>query len=114
MVADPKLTDPNTTAAFALHRFGFGPRAGSIAAIASDPRGALLADLARPQFGSGTRLIPATNLDVVIVLVVREAVLHAPWWRLHRGEWIARLNPRPEWVVLHGSGVPGGVPVHRC
>jgi uncharacterized protein (DUF1800 family) len=38
-------------AALALHRFGFGPRAGTIAAIASDPRGALLADLDRPNAG---------------------------------------------------------------
>ena len=35
----------------ALHRFGFGPRPGSIAAIASDPRGALIADLDRPNAG---------------------------------------------------------------
>jgi len=34
-----------------LHRFGFGPVAGSIAAIADDPRGALLADLERPGAG---------------------------------------------------------------
>src|SRR5687767_4936611 len=39
-------TDTQTNAALALHRFGYGPRAGSIAAIASDPRGALLAELA--------------------------------------------------------------------
>ena len=38
-------------AAIALHRFGMGPRAGSIAAVASDPRGALLADLERPGAG---------------------------------------------------------------
>jgi uncharacterized protein (DUF1800 family) len=38
-------------AAVALHRFGFGPRAGSIAALASDPRGALLAELDRPNVG---------------------------------------------------------------
>jgi uncharacterized protein (DUF1800 family) len=38
-------------AALALHRFGFGPRAGSIAAIARDPRGALLAELERPNAG---------------------------------------------------------------
>jgi uncharacterized protein (DUF1800 family) len=38
-------------AAIALHRFGFGPRAGSIVAISSDPRGALLADLDRPRAG---------------------------------------------------------------
>jgi len=38
-------------AALALHRFGFGPRAGSIASIASDPRGALIAELDRPNAG---------------------------------------------------------------
>src|SRR5437016_4681040 len=38
-------------AALALHRFGFGPRSGSIAAIAGDPRGALLAELERPNAG---------------------------------------------------------------
>src|SRR5262245_53614804 len=36
-------------AALALHRFGFGPRAGTIAAIASDPRAALLAELDKPN-----------------------------------------------------------------
>jgi uncharacterized protein (DUF1800 family) len=43
--------DPKIQAALALHRFGFGPRAGSIATIASDPRGALLAELDRPDAG---------------------------------------------------------------
>jgi uncharacterized protein (DUF1800 family) len=43
--------DPKAQAALALHRFGLGPRAGSIAAIASDPRGALLAELDRPGAG---------------------------------------------------------------
>jgi uncharacterized protein (DUF1800 family) len=43
--------DPKAEAALALHRFGFGPRLGSIAAIASDPRGALLAELDRPGAG---------------------------------------------------------------
>jgi uncharacterized protein (DUF1800 family) len=38
-------------AALALHRFGLGPRPGSIAAIASDPRGALIAELDRPGAG---------------------------------------------------------------
>jgi uncharacterized protein (DUF1800 family) len=35
-------------AVLALHRFGMGPRPGSIAAIEADPRGALLAELERP------------------------------------------------------------------
>jgi uncharacterized protein (DUF1800 family) len=34
-------------AVLALHRFGMGPRPGSIAAIAADPRGALIAELER-------------------------------------------------------------------
>jgi uncharacterized protein (DUF1800 family) len=42
-------------AALALHRFGFGPKAGSttgsIAALAPDPLGALLADLETPNAG---------------------------------------------------------------
>src|SRR5271155_2292692 len=41
-------SDAKLQAAFALHRFGLGPRTGSLAAIAADPRGALLADLAKP------------------------------------------------------------------
>ena len=45
--------DPTASAALSLHRFGFGPRPGAIAAIASDPRGALLAELERP---GGARL----------------------------------------------------------
>jgi len=38
-------------AALALHRFGFGPREDAIAAIASDPQGAIAADLERPKAG---------------------------------------------------------------
>ena len=44
-------SDAKLQAAFALHRFGLGPREGSLAAIAADPRGALIADLARPGAG---------------------------------------------------------------
>jgi uncharacterized protein (DUF1800 family) len=36
-------------AVLALHRFGMGPRPGSVAAIEADPRGALLAELDRPS-----------------------------------------------------------------
>jgi uncharacterized protein (DUF1800 family) len=43
--------DPKQDAALALHRFGFGPRLGSIAALAADPRGALIAELERPGAG---------------------------------------------------------------
>src|SRR5262245_51905699 len=43
--------DSKAEAALALNRFGLGPRTGSIAAIASDPRGALLAELDQPNAG---------------------------------------------------------------
>jgi uncharacterized protein (DUF1800 family) len=42
-------SDPKAEAALALYRFGLGPRVGSIAAIASDPRAALVAELDRPN-----------------------------------------------------------------
>jgi uncharacterized protein (DUF1800 family) len=45
MARDPR------EAALVLHRFGVGPRAGSIEAIAADPRGALLAELDKPDAG---------------------------------------------------------------
>jgi uncharacterized protein (DUF1800 family) len=44
-------TSSKAVDAFALNRFGLGPRLGSIAAIAADPRGAVLADLDRPRAG---------------------------------------------------------------
>jgi uncharacterized protein (DUF1800 family) len=50
--------DRKFTAALALHRFGFGPVPGAIAAIADDPRGALLAELERPGAGQ----VAAANL----------------------------------------------------
>src|SRR5277367_3326101 len=46
-------------AALALHRFGFGPVGDSIAAIANDPRGAVLADLDRPGAGQ-IALLPSS------------------------------------------------------
>jgi uncharacterized protein (DUF1800 family) len=49
------LADPKYQAALALHRFGLGPRPGtmpgSIAAVAADPPGALLAELEKPGAG---------------------------------------------------------------
>jgi len=43
--------DPQADAVLALHRFGLGPRPGSIAKIAADPRGAILAELDAPGAG---------------------------------------------------------------
>jgi uncharacterized protein (DUF1800 family) len=51
--------DSKAEASLALNRFGLGPRTGSIAAIASDPRGALIAELDRPSAGH------ITNADLM-------------------------------------------------
>jgi uncharacterized protein (DUF1800 family) len=51
--------DSKAEASLALSRFGLGPRTGSIAAIASDPRGALIAELDRPGAGQ------ITNTDLM-------------------------------------------------
>jgi uncharacterized protein (DUF1800 family) len=48
-------------AALALHRFGFGPAPGSLAAIADDPRGAVLADLERPGAGRVAADLPTSG-----------------------------------------------------
>jgi len=47
-------------AALALHRFGLGPVGDLIAAIANDPRGALLADLDRPGAGQIAAILPSS------------------------------------------------------
>jgi uncharacterized protein (DUF1800 family) len=52
------MTRDARAAALALHRFGLGPRAGTIEAIASDPEGALMAELERP----GAGLVAAAGL----------------------------------------------------
>lgn len=58
-------------AALALHRFGFGPRAGTIAAIAGDPQGALLSDLERPTaVNSG---LPSSDAEFRAVFAFRAA-----------------------------------------
>src|ERR1700756_4954917 len=45
----------------ALNRFGMGPRPGAIAAIASDPRGALIAELERfPAELSAASALPSS------------------------------------------------------
>lgn len=44
----------------ALHRFGMGPRPGSITAIGTDPRGALIAELDRPLALSAASSLPSS------------------------------------------------------
>jgi uncharacterized protein (DUF1800 family) len=54
------ITSGKQAAALALHRFGLGPAHDSIATIASDPRGALLAELDRPDAGRLAANLPSS------------------------------------------------------
>jgi uncharacterized protein (DUF1800 family) len=69
------VTDPRSQALFALHRFGFGPRAGSAAGIASDPRGAILAEIDRPDAAlMPAGQLPGSGVAARAAAEVREAV----------------------------------------
>ncbi len=65
--------DPKSEALFALHRFGFGPRAGTAAAITADPRGALLADIERPNAAALTVSMPSSGEAARAAFEAREA-----------------------------------------
>jgi uncharacterized protein (DUF1800 family) len=68
------VTDPRSEALFALHRFGFGPRAGSVAAVEHDPRGAILAEIDRPDAGQLAIHLPGSGDAARAAAEVREAV----------------------------------------
>jgi uncharacterized protein (DUF1800 family) len=91
MALDPK------EAALALHRFGFGPRSGSIAAIAADPRGALFAELERPNPGQiATADLPssgAANRAVFEYNAERAANEKRERLRREAAPQVAMLNP---------------------
>src|SRR5436309_15766139 len=87
--------EPKLMAALALHRFGLGPRADSIAAIQSDPRGALLAELERPH---AARIV---NDDLLSSSEAARAVFDFRQVRkaarlAERGEREAKPKPAPD------------------
>jgi len=95
------------SAALALHRFGVGPRRGGIAAIASDPRGALLAELDRPdiaQIAGGDLKTSAQALRALFefrsakrarqIVAKREAEQHQPAMEMAGPP--APSTPKPE------------------
>jgi uncharacterized protein (DUF1800 family) len=92
-------SDAITQAAFALHRFGLGPRAGSQAAIAADPRGALIADLTKPG---------AARLSDPDLLSSAEAARAAFDFRQERKA--QRLIARAEQEAAKSGAKPGAKP----
>src|SRR6516165_4361536 len=93
MACDPRQ------AALALHRFGFGPRAGSITAIASDPRGALLADLDRPGAGQ------IANADLPSSAGANRAVFEYNAERAAAGKREKRRQEAAAQVAMQNAGV---------
>jgi uncharacterized protein (DUF1800 family) len=67
------VTDQRSEALFGLHRFGFGPRAGS-PAISGDPRAAVVADLDRPGAAQLPDQLPGCGEAARQAFQVRQAV----------------------------------------
>jgi uncharacterized protein (DUF1800 family) len=66
--ASAMSTSANVEALLALQRFGMGPRPGSVVAIASDPRGALLAELDNPPaYPAAASALPSSTKAVRMV-----------------------------------------------
>src|SRR5262245_32719188 len=66
--ASAMSTSANVEALLVLQRFGMGPRPGSVAAIASDPRGALLAELDNPPpYPAAASALPSSTKAVRLV-----------------------------------------------
>ena len=92
-------------AALALHRFGFGPRARSIEAIADDPRGALIAELDRP----GAAQI--TNPDLLTSGAANRAVFE---YNAERNAEKKRPRPDSAQAAMEAAPAqPGAVPLPR-
>jgi uncharacterized protein (DUF1800 family) len=90
--------DPKAEAALALHRFGLGPRPGSIAAMASDPRGALLAELDRADAGR------ITNTDLLTSgVAARTAFAYQQAQRAARRAERAAQQANPQTAGTGGS-----------
>src|SRR6266851_7653890 len=108
MALDPK------EAALALHRFGFGPRSGSIAAIAADPRGALLAELERPNVGqAATADLPSSgsaNRAVFEYNAERAANEKRERLRREAAPQVAMLNPGGDAVMEAKPDAPPPAP----
>ncbi|HLH91509.1 MAG TPA: DUF1800 family protein [Xanthobacteraceae bacterium] len=94
-------TDPKFQAALALHRFGLGPKAGLIDAIASDPRGALLAELEKPGIGLvfDANLMSASKSSMTAFMYRQEQMAMR----------IAKQNEKNEMANAAAAEAPGNV-----
>jgi len=63
----PMSNSAKAEAVLALNRFGLGPRPGSIAAISTDPRGALLVELERTPLLAAASSLPSSGQALRVV-----------------------------------------------
>jgi uncharacterized protein (DUF1800 family) len=107
------VTDPKSAALFALHRFGFGPRPGSAAATAGDPRGAILAEIERPGAAqlAGVHL-PGSGEAARAAFEAREAVRQARRnaQDIARETTPAAAGPPPAGDAMSNPSPPQGSP----
>src|SRR5436305_12376630 len=98
--------DPKTAAALALHRFGLGPRSGSVAAIGSDARGALLAELERPGAARITDAsLPGSGAAARAAFQFRETQR-----LLRQAERAARADTAPTAAAPQSKGAEAAAP----
>jgi uncharacterized protein (DUF1800 family) len=96
------VTDPRRQAALALHRFGLGPKRNSIGEIASDPRGALLAEIERPGVGR------IDNPDLLNATAAARAAFEARSERRAQTILAQRAQKENERLAAQGQGQAQG------
>jgi uncharacterized protein (DUF1800 family) len=113
MALESPALDRQADAALALHRFGLGPRRDTIAAISSDPRAALIADLDRPAAGAITSPDLPTAAEAMRAQVAFQQAQKAARVaaRAERNNAAGTTNPKAESPDPKSPRNPGTVPV---
>ncbi len=106
--------DPDK-AVLALHRFGFGPSAGTIAAIASDPQGAVAAELDRPDAGqiADLGLLSSDGAFRAVFEFNAERAAEIKLARLGRETAASSAEAASEAADKPDSGAPRKIPLPR-
>ena len=93
----------------ALHRFGMGPRPGSLAAVGTDPRGALIAELDRPLALNAPPAFPPVRRPIAQWPMPMRGEPRAPSRRSSRprsSRWLRRPGDQVRQTQTQGTG-PG-------
>jgi uncharacterized protein (DUF1800 family) len=105
MTVSGKAISGKEAAALALHRFGFGPVADQIDALAADPRGALQADLDRPAAGELKVDLPS-SAEAARAVSDFQAERRAQQILAQRAQKEAEATNAPSMSDAGGAGAP--------